>query len=111
MSRIVALKIQLMCLIVIRKTALKSDHFHYPPIKLPRQNDGSGPRPFLYNTLCIQMVKSYCVKQKKQRECVPGSETTVRAKNGRVMMKCKCAECGITKQNLSEGKQVALVGC
>ena len=37
------------------------------------------------------LVKSYCVKQKKQTECVPGSE------NGRTMMKCTCAECGITK--------------
>ena len=43
------------------------------------------------------MVKSYCVKQKKQTECVPGSEHYVKAKNGRTMMKCTCAECGITK--------------
>ena len=56
------------------------------------------------------MVKSYCVKRKKQTECVPGSETTVRAKNDRLMMKCKCAECGITKTKCIEDKQVALVG-
>ena len=43
------------------------------------------------------MVKSYCVKQKQQTECVPGSERCVRAKNGRAMMKCTCAERGITK--------------
>ena len=43
------------------------------------------------------MVKSYCVKQKKQTECIQGSEKYVKAKNGRLMMKCKCAECGITK--------------
>ena len=43
------------------------------------------------------MVKSYCVKQKKQTECVPGSERYVKTKNGRTMMKCTCAECGITK--------------
>ena len=42
-------------------------------------------------------MKSYCVKQKKQTECVPGSEKYVKAKNGRLMMKCKCSECGITK--------------
>ena len=42
-------------------------------------------------------MKSYCVKQKKQTECVPGSERYVRAKNGRTMMKCTCAECGIIK--------------
>ena len=43
------------------------------------------------------MVKSYCVKQKKQTECVPGSEKYVKAKYGRLMMKCKCVECGIIK--------------
>ena len=43
------------------------------------------------------MVKSYCVKQKKQTDCVPGSGRLVRANNGRMMMKCICAECGITK--------------
>ena len=42
-------------------------------------------------------MKSYCVKQKKVTECVPGSERYVRAKNGRLMLKCKCSECGIIK--------------
>ena len=42
-------------------------------------------------------MKSYCVKQRKRTECVPGSETISLTKNGRKMMKCKCAECGITK--------------
>ena len=42
------------------------------------------------------MVKSYCVKQKKQTDCVEqsGYKTT---KNGRLMFFCTCAECGITK--------------
>ena len=43
------------------------------------------------------MVKSYCVKQKKITECIPDSARLVQLKNGRFMMKCKCAECGITK--------------
>ena len=42
-------------------------------------------------------MKSYCVKQKKVTECVPGSERYEKAKNGRLMLKCTCAECGITK--------------
>ena len=42
-------------------------------------------------------MKSYCVKQKKVTLCLPGSEQYVRAKNNRLMMKCTCAECGITK--------------
>ena len=43
------------------------------------------------------MVNSCCVKQKKQTECIPGSEKFVKTKNGRTMMKCTCAECGVTK--------------
>ena len=43
------------------------------------------------------MVKSYRVKEKKQTECVPGSERYVITKNGQTMMKCRCASCGITK--------------
>ena len=42
-------------------------------------------------------MKSYCVKQKKVTLCVPCSEIHVKAKNGRTMLKCTCAECGITK--------------
>ena len=43
------------------------------------------------------MVISYCVRQKKQTGCIPGSEHFVKTKNGRIMLKCTCAECGITK--------------
>ena len=42
------------------------------------------------------MVKSYCVKQKKQTECVEPSGYK-KAKNGRLTFFCICAECGITK--------------
>ena len=48
-------------------------------------------------------MKSYCVKQKKQTECVSGSETYAMARNGRRMMKCKCAESGITKTRFVKG--------
>lgn len=40
---------------------------------------------------------SFCVKERKMTECVPGSEEYVKTKNGRTMMKCICQECGITK--------------
>jgi len=50
------------------------------------------------------MVKSYSVKQKKDTECVPGSEQFVKAKTGRTMMKCTCAECGITKTKFVKNK-------
>ena len=46
-------------------------------------------------------MKSYCVKQKKQT--APGSEQYVVTKNGRNAMKCKCAECGITKFRFVKG--------
>ena len=48
-------------------------------------------------------MKSYCVKQKKQTECVQGSEQYVKARNGRNAMKCKCSECGITKFRFIKG--------
>ena len=48
-------------------------------------------------------MKSYCVKQRKQTECLPGSETYAMARNGHRMMKCKCAECGITKTRFVKG--------
>ena len=41
-------------------------------------------------------MKSYCVKQKKQTECVELSGTAT-AKNGRKYFWCTCAECGIKK--------------
>ncbi|KAL9959303.1 hypothetical protein ACROYT_G032616 [Oculina patagonica] len=37
------------------------------------------------------------IDKKKQTECIPESEQFVKAKNGRLMLKCKCVECGITK--------------
>ena len=36
-------------------------------------------------------------KTKKMTDCVPDSATLVQASNGRFMIKCICAECGITK--------------
>ena len=42
-------------------------------------------------------MKSYYVRQKKKTNCVPGSERISVAKNGSYLLKCTCAECGITK--------------
>ena len=42
------------------------------------------------------MVKSYCVKQRKQTECIEPSGYKT-AKNNRLMYFCTCAECFITK--------------
>ena len=50
------------------------------------------------------MVKSYCVKQKKQTECVKpfGYKKT---KNGRLIFFCTCAECGIKKTKFVKNKE------
>ena len=42
-------------------------------------------------------MKSCCVKQKKQTECVPDSEQYIKTKNGRTILKCVCSECGVVK--------------
>ena len=68
--------------------------------------DSSNIISEISNLYIYIMVKSYCVKQKKkQTECVPGSEQYVKAKNGRTMMKCTCAECGITKTKFVKNTQ------
>jgi len=51
------------------------------------------------------MVKSYCVKQKKQTDSVPGSEHYGRTKNNRSILKSTSAECGITKTKFVKTKQ------
>ena len=48
-------------------------------------------------------MKTFCVKQRKMTDCVPGSEQYVKTKNGRNAMKCKCSECGITKFRFVKG--------
>ena len=55
-------------------------------------------------------MKSYCVKQRKPTECVPGSERVVQTRNGRAMMRCKCAECGITKTKFVKSGMVGKSG-
>ena len=53
----------------------------------------------------IEIVKSYFVKQKQLTECVLASEKIVKGKNGRLMVTCTCAECGITNK-IREGKLI-----
>ena len=45
----------------------------------------------------MNQMKTYCVKEKKLTDCVPGSETLTKTSKGRPMMKCKCSSCGIIK--------------
>ena len=53
-------------------------------------------------------MKSYCVKQKKETECIQPSSYMI-AKNGRLMFWCTCAECGIKKKrfvSITSGKGI-----
>ena len=50
-------------------------------------------------------MKTYCIKEKKQTDCAPGSERYERAKNGRFVLKCQCISCGITKTKFVKDTQ------
>ena len=49
---------------------------------------------------------SYCVRQRKKTQCVPGSETYVMTKNGRPGMRCICSECNSTKFKFLSKKEM-----
>ena len=55
-------------------------------------------------------MEVYCVKEKRFTPSVPGSEKTVTAKNGRKMLKVKCASFGITKTRFLSNKTGAGIG-
>ena len=50
------------------------------------------------------MVKSYCIKQRKQTECIDPSGYK-KSKNNRLMYFCTCAECFITKTKFVKSKK------
>ena len=54
-------------------------------------------------SLLIKM-EIYCVKERKRTPSVPGCEKYERARNGRLMLKAKCAGCGITKNRFVSEK-------
>ena len=49
-------------------------------------------------------MEIYCVKERKRTPSVPGSERYERVRNGKLMLKAKCASCGITKNRFVSGK-------
>lgn len=55
-------------------------------------------------------MKSYCIKEKKVTDCVPGSERHEQAKNGRLILKCQCASCGITKSKFVKSNNGGSIG-
>ena len=48
------------------------------------------------------------MREKMKTDSVPGSEKYVRTKNNRLMLKSKCASCGITKTRFVSNKQTGL---
>ena len=54
------------------------------------------------------MEESYCVKERRKTKCVPRSEKIVEIK-GRVMLRCKCASCGIIKYTFIKNKKGGLL--
>ena len=49
-------------------------------------------------------MEIYCVKERKRTPSVPGSERYEKARNGRLMLKAKCASCGMTKNRFVSEK-------
>ena len=49
-------------------------------------------------------MEVYCVKEKRFTPNVPGSEKNTTTKNGRRLLKVKCASCGITKTRFVSNK-------
>ncbi|KAL9982582.1 hypothetical protein ACROYT_G004644 [Oculina patagonica] len=58
--------------------------------------NSAGDSPFNVHAIVLY-DETIVIDKKKQTECIPESEQFVMAKNGRLMLKCKCVECGITK--------------
>ena len=48
---------------------------------------------------------SYCVKQKKFTNSLAGSEKITRSKNGKLMIKSICSECGAKKSQFIKSKE------
>ena len=53
---------------------------------------------------------TYCVKQRKKTQCLPGSETIVLTRNGRSGMRCICSECNSTKFRFLSKKEMRGAG-
>lgn len=58
-----------------------------------------------YVTYCTYKNDKILLCETEKTECTPGSEKIVTAKNGRKMIKCKCAECRITKVKFVKSNQ------
>ena len=44
-------------------------------------------------------METYCVRERKKTQCIPGTEEMVNMKGNRFMLRCTCANCGILKHS------------
>lgn len=55
-------------------------------------------------------METYCVRERKKTKCLPGSERIEKTKGNRLILKCICANCGITKTSfISNNKKGGLL--
>ena len=50
-------------------------------------------------------MRSYCVKERRLTENIPGSEEYFKTRNGRTMMMAICASCGTRKTQFVSQKE------
>ena len=51
------------------------------------------------------MTKSYCVRERRPTDNVPGSERYTKTKNNRLVLKTTCASCGGSKSRFVKNQQ------
>ena len=44
-------------------------------------------------------METYCVRERKKTQCIPGTEEMINMKGNRLMLRCTCANCGILKHS------------
>ena len=44
-------------------------------------------------------METYCVRERKKTQCIPGTEEMINMKGNRLMLQCTCANCGILKHS------------
>ena len=52
-------------------------------------------------------METYCIRERKKTQCIPGTEEIINMKGNIFMLQCTCANCGILKHSFV--KQVGLL--
>jgi len=54
-------------------------------------------------------METYCVTERKKTKCVPGTEKIVKTKNNRLLLRCRCLNCGTLKHSFVSNKKGGLL--